>query len=55
MRNFLIEAEASEPAISKMHPDVADQTALTRDAVQVSDQENANDTSGSIDGRPVWL
>src|SRR5581483_8271725 len=34
MRNLLIEAEASEPAISKMHSNVLDQPALTRDSVR---------------------
>ncbi len=42
----MIEAEASERAISKMHPNVLDQTSLTRDAVQVSDQENAEQHFG---------
>jgi len=40
MRNLLIEAKASKPAISEMHPDVFDQAALTRDSVQVADQKN---------------
>lgn len=39
--NLLIEAEASEPAISKVHPNVFDQTAFTGDSLQVSDQHNA--------------
>ena len=41
MWNLLIEAEASEPAISEMHSDILNEAALTRDAVEVSDQQNA--------------
>jgi hypothetical protein len=41
MWNLLIEAEASEPAISKVHPDILDETTLTGDSVQISDQKNA--------------
>jgi hypothetical protein len=41
MRNLLVEAEASEPAISQVHPDVLDQTAFTRDPVKIANQEDA--------------
>ena len=41
MRNLLVEAEASEPAISQVHPDVLDRSAFTGDPVKVANQEDA--------------
>jgi hypothetical protein len=41
MRNFLIETEASEHAPRKMHAQFLNELALTTDAVQIADQQNA--------------
>ena len=41
MRNFLIETETSEPAPRKMHAQFLNQLALAADAVQIANQQNA--------------
>src|SRR5271166_3360835 len=41
MRNLLIETETSEPAPSKMHAQFLNEFALTADAIQITDQQNA--------------
>jgi len=43
MRNFLIEAEPSKPAPSQMHTQLLDQLSFTRDAVQLADQQDAQE------------
>ena len=43
MRNFLIEAKPGKPAPSQMHTQLLDQLAFTRDAVQVADQQDAQE------------
>jgi hypothetical protein len=40
MRNFLVEAEASKPTICQVPRNILDQATLTRDSVQVTNQEN---------------
>ena len=52
VRNLLIEAQPGKPAISQVHPNLLDQAALTGNAVQVSDQQNAQEHFG-IDRRPT--
>jgi len=54
MRNLLIEAKPSEPAIGQVHSCILDQTALASDAVQVSDQQNAQWDFG-IDRRATCM
>src|ERR1035441_10992755 len=41
MRNLLIEAQAGEPAPRQMHAQFFHQLAFARDAVQIADQQNA--------------
>src|SRR6266849_3799165 len=41
MRNLLIEAQSRKPAPSQMHSQFLDQLALTGNAIQVADQEDA--------------
>ena len=41
MRNLLIEAPSAKPAPRQMHAQFLDQLALTGDAIQVADQEDA--------------
>ncbi len=43
MRNSLIEAKPGKPAPSQMHTRLLDQLAFTRDAVQVADQQDAQE------------
>src|SRR5690242_613647 len=46
MRNLLIEAPASEPAADQMHAQFFHQLALARDAVQIADEQNAQQKFG---------
>jgi len=41
MRNLLIETQSSKPAPCQMHAQFLDQFALTGDAKEIADQENA--------------
>jgi len=41
MRDLLIEAQAGKPAPGQMHSQFLDQLAFTGNAIQVADQENA--------------
>lgn len=43
MRSFLIEAKPGKPAPSQMHTQLLDQLTFTRDAVQVADQQDAQE------------
>ena len=55
MRDLFIKAQTGEPSISQVHPDVLDEPALTRDAYKYPINRMRSRTSGSIEGRPVWL
>ena len=52
--NFLVEAEASEPVISKMHPNILNQAALAGDSVQIANQQNSKQNFW-IDRRPPCM
>jgi hypothetical protein len=54
MRNFLIEARPGKPAPGQMHTQLLDQLAFTRDAVQVADQQDAQEEF-RIDRRSAGL
>ena len=43
MRNFLIEAKPGKAAPSQMHTQLLDQLAFTGDAIQVADQQDAQE------------
>src|SRR5215470_5749917 len=51
MRNLLIEAETGEPAPGQVHAQLFHQLALARDAVQIANQQNAQQQLG-VDGWP---
>ena len=55
MRDLLIEAQTGEPAPRQMHAQFLDQLALAGDAIQLTDQQDAQQKLGSMDGRPVSL
>jgi hypothetical protein len=55
MRHLLIEAQTGEPAPRQMHVQLLHQLALAADAVQIADEENAQQELGSIEGRPLSL
>jgi hypothetical protein len=46
MRNLLIEAQTGEPAPRQVHAQFLHQLALTGDAVQITDQQNAQQELG---------
>jgi hypothetical protein len=50
MRNLLIETQSGKPAPRQMHAQFLDQFALTGDAIEIADQENAQQKLG-INGR----
>ena len=54
MRNFLIEAQTGEPAPRQVHAQLFHQFALAGDAVQIADQQNAQQQFG-VDGGPPSL
>jgi hypothetical protein len=54
MRNLLIETQACEPAPRQVHAQFLYQLALTGDAVQIPNQQNAQQKFG-IDRRPSGL
>ena len=54
VRNFLIEPQSSEPAPRQVHAQLFHQLALARDAVQIPDQQNAQQEFG-IDRRSSGL
>jgi hypothetical protein len=54
MWNFLIEAKPGKPAPSQMNTQLLDQLAFTRDAVQVADQQDAQEEF-RIDRRSAGL
>ena len=54
MRNLLIEAQAGEPAPRQMHAQLLHQFALAADAIQIADQQNAQQQFG-INGRTASI
>jgi hypothetical protein len=54
VRNFLIKAQAGEPAPGQMHAQLFHQLALASDAVQITNQENAQQQLG-IDRRSTCV
>src|SRR2546425_9327637 len=54
MRNLLIEAQSGKPAPRQMHAQFLDQPALAGDAVQIANQQYAQQKLG-IDGRAARL
>jgi hypothetical protein len=54
MRNLLIESESREPTPSQMHAQLFHQPALAGDAVEIADQQNAQQQLG-IDRRSTGL
>ena len=54
MRNLLIEPHSGKPAPRQMHAQFLDQFALTGDAIEIADQENAQQKLG-INGRTARL
>ena len=54
MRDLLIETQAGEPAPRQMHAQFLHQFALAGDAVQIADQQNAQQKLG-INRRPTGL
>jgi hypothetical protein len=54
MRYLLIEAQSGKPAPCQMHAQLLDQFALAGDAVQIADQEDAQQKLG-IDGRAARI
>ena len=52
MRNLLIETQPREPAPGQMHSQLFHQPALAGDAVQVADQQNAQQQFGINRGPP---
>jgi hypothetical protein len=46
MRNLLIEPQTCEPAPCQMHAQLLDQFALARNAIQVADQQDAQQKLG---------
>jgi hypothetical protein len=46
MRYLLIEAQSGEPAPRQMHAQFLDQLALAGDAIQIADQQNAQQKLG---------
>ena len=54
MRNLLIETQPREPAPSQMHPQLFHQPALAADAVQIANQQNAQQQFG-VNRRPPSL
>jgi hypothetical protein len=54
MRDFLIETQAREPAPRQVHAQFLHQLALTGDAVQVADQQDAQQKLG-INGRTAGV
>ena len=46
MRDLLIEAQTGEPAPGQMHAQFLHQLALAGDAVQIADQQNAQQQLG---------
>src|ERR1700684_677834 len=51
LRNLLIKSEASKPAPRQMHAQFFDSLALARDAVEIANQQDAQQKFG-IDGWP---
>ena len=54
MRNLLIEPQTGEPSPRQMHAQLFHQFALAGDAVQIADQQNAQQQLG-INRRPARL
>jgi len=54
MRNLLIEAQTGEPASRQVHAQLLHQLPLAGDAVQIADQEDAQQKLG-INGRPAGI
>ena len=54
MRNLLIETQAGEPAPRQMHAQFLHQLAFAGDAVQIADQQNAQQKFG-INGRTAGI
>ena len=54
MREFLIETQSGEPTPRQMHAQLFHQFAFAADAIQIADQENAQQKFG-IDGRAARL
>ena len=55
MGNLLIEAESGQPAPGQMHLQLLDQLALAGDAVEIADQQNAQQEFRIDQGLPVSL
>jgi hypothetical protein len=51
----ILDAEIAEPPIGQIEPHFLAEPALRANAVGIADDQHRIISSGSIEGRPVWL